>query len=92
MYNQRLFMQDGLVQKCKTGQANRLSWDSVMDKKVLRLSFCLKGKSGDEIDKLEIANLSKDQEYRAFADCDYKFKDILIPFDQIGHQEEISVV
>jgi hypothetical protein len=43
MWNQRLFIQDGLnVQKCKSGQTQRFNWDSVLHRKILRVSFGIK--------------------------------------------------
>ena len=64
-----------------------------MHQKVLRVSFCLKGTTSDvDKEKLEFANLSKDQEFRVIPTLERKCTDILIPFDKIGHQEKIELL
>jgi hypothetical protein len=39
---------------------NRFTWDSVLHQKILRVSFCLKGHSAEDNERLELCNLDKD--------------------------------
>jgi len=45
-----------------------------------------------DYDKLELANIQKDQEFRVIPNQNKRYTDILIPFDKIGHTEEVSLV
>jgi hypothetical protein len=91
LWNSRLMINDRMTQKCKTGQSARFTWDSCLHQKLLRVSFCVKGRSLDETDILEISDLSKDQEFRVIPNSKKKFTEILIPFDKIGHTEQINL-
>ena len=61
--------------------------------KVLRVSFCCRGINLEDQGKLELKkeDLSKDQCQRVIPGS-AKITDILIPFDKIGHEDELLLL
>lgn len=92
VWNKRLFAHDGMTQKCKVGQTQRFTWESVLHQKLLRVSFQMRGRTGMDYDKLELTDIQKDQEFRVIPNQNKRYTDILIPFDKIGHTEEVSLI
>lgn len=92
VWNKRLFAHDGMTQKCKVGQTQRFTWESVLHQKLLRVSFQMRGRTGMDFDKLELTDIQKDQEFRVIPNQNKRYTDILIPFDKIGHTEEVSLI
>lgn len=52
----------------------------------------MRGRQGMDYDKMELTDIQKDQEFRVIANQNKRFTDILIPFDKIGHSEEVTLI